>query len=119
MSAFLSANALKLAGVGLALMGALCLYLYIDGLILGRRLANCQTQSERLSGALRIQNAAVAEMQRQGEARAAEQREALARANRETEAQRPLIDRLRRAASRPQGPGCATPPELREMGNSL
>ena len=54
------------------------------GLILGRRLANCQTTNARLEGAIRTQNAAVTEMQRQGEARATEQREALARAQRES-----------------------------------
>lgn len=92
---------------------------YVHGLRIERSLAQCQAQNAGLASALERQNDAIRRMQQEGEAARQRQQEALAAAERQNEAERSARERLIRASRQPQGPGCSTPPELREMENGL
>ena len=112
--------ALRYWRVGLlALVGLLIAYLYIAGLRAERSLAQCREQNAGLAAAIERQNAAVEALRADGEARAREASEAAQRGRAERQRVEAEADRLRRLARRPQGPGCATPLELRELGNLL
>ena len=105
----------RIMGGAMALLGILCLYLYVSNLRLSAANARLQTTVVAATAAIRSYNSATDQQRRDTLRREAEQGQLLADARRQNETIASAIERLRRSSVtvRTDAP-CTISPALRE-----